>query len=302
MLTISFYQAGSFTRLQPSRTLLAKAECPVSDSIRSITPAALHHHFPTAKCLGGPLLVKHPESPQTCGLLSPVRIRSIAHVHGVAGTEGRWRRQGSELIIYPQQMSPLLDLLGRRYQCWKNRSLMLESWITALVQVTEEELKERSKADGSSKSITIVPIFWFVLQCLARLIWHLPIVSIELDPKHRIAHDMAILLPLGAKLNYTGHDHRQCVGLLRCNNGWYYHVLVAVYGCSDDDKILTIETAWANSALFGSMYLVDWSYEFASDVERIFWGTSAITITSIPLWRSFLSELTLSACRDVYMP
>lgn len=207
-----------------------------------------------------------------------------------------------------------------------NREACRESWISALAEVPEEEIEERSKADGFSKAIAIVQIFWFVLQCLARRIQHLPIVPIEMSalafsilsivlymiwwykPFDVQVH---IVLPLGAKLDYAGHDDRGHVGFLRYINDWYYNVLVAVYGCADDDTIPTIETgvseiyvadyidnpslpstpamlrwfaAWAVGALFGSMYLVDWSYEFASDVERIFWRASAITITSIPLW------------------
>ncbi|KAK0207570.1 hypothetical protein IW262DRAFT_1498575 [Armillaria fumosa] len=207
-----------------------------------------------------------------------------------------------------------------------NRETCRESWITALTEVTEEELEERSKADGFSKAIAIVQIFWFVLQCLARQMQHLPILPIEMSalafsilsivlymiwwykPFDVQVH---IVLPLDAKLDFASHDDRQHVGLLHYINGWYYNVLVAVYGCADDDTIPTIETgvseiyvadyidnpsipstpailrwfaAWAVGALFGSIYLVDWSYEFASNVERILWRASAITITSIPLW------------------
>ncbi len=114
-----------------------------------------------------------------------------------------------------------------------NREACRESWITALAEVPEEEIEERSKADGFSKAIAIVQIFWFVLQCLARRIQHLPIVPIEMSalafsilsivlymiwwykPFDVQVH---VVLPLGAKLDYAGHDDRGHVGFLRCIN------------------------------------------------------------------------------------
>ncbi|KAK0470442.1 uncharacterized protein EV420DRAFT_115020 [Desarmillaria tabescens] len=208
----------------------------------------------------------------------------------------------------------------------RNGESCRESWIDALAGVPEEEMEERSKADAFSKGIAIIQISWFALQCLARVIQDLPIVPIEMSalafsvlsivlymiwwykPFDIQVH---IVLPVGAKLDYADHEDREHVGLLRCINDWYYNVLVAIYGCADDDTIPTIETgvseiyvadyidnpslpstpavlrwlaAWAVGALFGSMYLVDWSYEFPSNVERTLWRTSAIAITSIPLW------------------
>ncbi|KAK0199449.1 hypothetical protein DFS33DRAFT_234988 [Desarmillaria ectypa] len=207
-----------------------------------------------------------------------------------------------------------------------DREACREIWVAALEEVLEAEIEEKCKADAFSKAIAIIQISWFVLQCLARRIQHLPIVPIEMSA---LAFSLVsivlymiwwykpfdvqvhIVLPLGAKLDYADHVDRGHVGLFRRINDWYYNVLVAVYGCADDDTIPTIETgvseiyvadyndnlslpstpavlrwlaAWAVGALFGSMYLVDWSYEFPSNVELILWRASSIAITSIPLW------------------
>lgn len=49
----------------------------------------------------------------------------------------------------------------------------------ALVPPTADELNDRSKSDGLSKSVAVVQTLWFVTQCIARRIAHLPITSLE---------------------------------------------------------------------------------------------------------------------------
>ncbi|KAK0207560.1 hypothetical protein IW262DRAFT_530385 [Armillaria fumosa] len=138
-----------------------------------------------------------------------------------------------------------------------DRESCRESWITALTEVTEEELDKRSKVDRFSKAIAIVEIFWFVLQCLARRIQYLPIIPVEMSALafsilsivlcviwwyKPFGVQVHIVLPFRAKLDYAGHDDRRHVGLFGCINNWSYSILVAVYGCSDDDTIPTTET------------------------------------------------------------
>ena len=46
--------------------------------------------------------------------------------------------------------------------------------------VTEEEVEDRSKADGFSKTIALGQTLWFVAQCLARAAQHLDLTLVEL--------------------------------------------------------------------------------------------------------------------------
>ena len=46
--------------------------------------------------------------------------------------------------------------------------------------VTVEEIEDRSKADGLSKTIALVQTFWFVAQCIARGAQHLDLTLVEL--------------------------------------------------------------------------------------------------------------------------
>ena len=46
--------------------------------------------------------------------------------------------------------------------------------------ITVEEIEDRSKADGFSKTIALGQTLWFVTQCLARIAQHLDLTLIEL--------------------------------------------------------------------------------------------------------------------------
>ena len=45
---------------------------------------------------------------------------------------------------------------------------------------TEAEIKGKGKSDGFAKSLVLCQISWFVTQCIARAIGHLPIAHLEI--------------------------------------------------------------------------------------------------------------------------
>lgn len=49
-----------------------------------------------------------------------------------------------------------------------------------LIPPSEQEIKDRSKADSFSKLIVLVQTLWFVMQSIARHIEHLPITELEI--------------------------------------------------------------------------------------------------------------------------
>ena len=59
------------------------------------------------------------------------------------------------------------------------RDLLQEGEI-ALPTITEEEIKDRSKADGLAKGIAVLQTTWFIFQCLSRPAQGLIITEIEL--------------------------------------------------------------------------------------------------------------------------
>ena len=61
----------------------------------------------------------------------------------------------------------------------KLRNLLREGKI-AFPSITEEEIKDRSKADGLAKGILVLQTTWFIAQCISRTAQGLVITEIEL--------------------------------------------------------------------------------------------------------------------------
>lgn len=45
---------------------------------------------------------------------------------------------------------------------------------------SEEEIQDHSKSDSFAKALVLVQTLWFVMQCIARAIEHLPITELEI--------------------------------------------------------------------------------------------------------------------------
>ena len=58
--------------------------------------------------------------------------------------------------------------------------LVTNGYIRKWPLVTEKEVWDKSKQDGFQKTLTLLQTGWFVLQCLGRVIQHLPLSTLEL--------------------------------------------------------------------------------------------------------------------------
>ena len=52
--------------------------------------------------------------------------------------------------------------------------------ILKIITPTEDELKDKGKSDALTKFIVLLQTLWFVIQCIARGIQHLPITELEI--------------------------------------------------------------------------------------------------------------------------
>lgn len=57
--------------------------------------------------------------------------------------------------------------------------LIKEGRTEVLLQVSEEEINDKNKGDVLTKSLVVVQTTWFVVQCIARWIKHLPVSELE---------------------------------------------------------------------------------------------------------------------------
>ena len=68
------------------------------------------------------------------------------------------------------------DLYGN-YRSWTNKA---DIDFTSFTVPTEEEIKDRGKSDWLAKSLVLFQTSWFVIQCIARAIEHLPVTHLEI--------------------------------------------------------------------------------------------------------------------------
>ena len=61
-----------------------------------------------------------------------------------------------------------------------NRSIRADIDFTSFTVPTEEEIKDKGKSDWLAKSLVLLQTSWFVMQCNARAIEHLPVTHLEI--------------------------------------------------------------------------------------------------------------------------
>ncbi|KAF7984561.1 hypothetical protein HWV62_13767 [Athelia sp. TMB] len=181
-----------------------------------------------------------------------------------------------------------------------------------LVLPTTDELKNQSKGDALSKSIAIVQTLWFVTQCIARRIEHLPLTNLEVITLAYTVITVAMYIvwwdkPLnvicavrvpeeegkdegaqGAAYESTWHriacyvigtqdffvDLRQCAGVPASWAGDCDH---------DSYKFVAADViALLVAMIFGAVHCMAWSYDFQSPLEQQLWRGSAVVIIIFP--------------------
>jgi hypothetical protein len=74
-----------------------------------------------------------------------------------------------------QGKTPLQTLLPNGYNCELKTNLK-----HGRILITEKQIEDRSKGDPLSKGFVLLQTSWFVLQCIARGVQHLPVTELEL--------------------------------------------------------------------------------------------------------------------------
>ena len=76
---------------------------------------------------------------------------------------------------------PLCPLAARNlYGNITHRSIRADIDFTSFTVPTEEEIKDKGKSDWLAKSLVLIQTSWFVMQCIARAIEHLPVTHLEI--------------------------------------------------------------------------------------------------------------------------
>lgn len=182
----------------------------------------------------------------------------------------------------------------------------------AAINLSEAAIKDKAKADWFAKSLVILQISWILVSCITRTARHLPISQLEICTAAFAVLSICtyaanwwkpqdVDLPLPISIADNGAE--QCGAHSYLGHSFFRHFLrpyrrylqVTInYGpnrvkndfilSSEDDPAPSFSLLLAiSTALFGGLHCVSWQAHFATRVERVFWLTSCITTTTIPL-------------------
>ena len=190
---------------------------------------------------------------------------------------------------------------------------------------TEAEIKDKGKSDWLAKSLVLLQTSWFVMQCIARAIKHLPVTHLEIVTLAYAAMNFVIYVfwwnkPLNVnrpvrvfrKLDVEEPISETRRLAPRANYNGLEMILDFIVGNQDDNVNLSHEDRaprfWANSTesyvliadlvvvgvgvFFGAIHCIAWGFPFPTHAELLIWRMSSVAITAVPIYMPLMYGLT----------
>ena len=189
---------------------------------------------------------------------------------------------------------------------------------------TEAEIDDRGKSNWLAKFLVLLQTSWFVMQCIARGIEHLPVTHLEIVTLAYAAMNFVIYVfwwnkPLNVNrpvrvFRKSGESEPsgtqpQSSSEARIStwesvfNG-LGAVTTFIVGRQDEDVSLSREDRvprfWANSTMnsvliadiivlgvgicFGAIHCIAWGFPFPTHAELLMWRMSSVAITAVPVY------------------
>ncbi|KAI0062817.1 hypothetical protein BV25DRAFT_1825373 [Artomyces pyxidatus] len=178
-----------------------------------------------------------------------------------------------------------------------------------LMPPTAEELQGWSHGDTLSKTLAVTQTLWFVIQCIARRVEHLPITQLEVMTLAYTTITVAMYVAWWDKPQNVGCPLR--VPVKRQTKpeyvekvGWYDHIIFTItggldllvdlnkqqrvptfYGGStrgDHNDAYADMTALVVAMVFGAVHCAAWDYAFPSGAEERIWRISSVCLVAVP--------------------
>ena len=187
----------------------------------------------------------------------------------------------------------------------------------SFIMPTDEEIKDRGKGDWLAKSLVLLQTSWFVMQCIARTIEHLPVTHLEIVTLAYAAMNFVIYIfwwnkPLNVNRPvrvFRKSDVEEPISETRrlaskANRDGLTTILLFIVGNQDDNINLTHEDRvprfWANSTrdiatiadyimfgvgvCFGAIHCIAWHFSFPTHAELLMWRISCVAMTTVPTY------------------
>ena len=182
---------------------------------------------------------------------------------------------------------------------------------------TEEEIKDKGKSDWLAKSLVLLQTSWFVMQCIARAVEHLPVTHLEIVTLAYAAMNFVIYVfwwnkPLNVNRPvrvFRKSDVEESISEGRRLTSGANHVdsvMIADFIISDQDRKVNLRREdrvprfWANSAendyitadlimlgvgvCFGAIHCIAWHFSFPTHAELSIWRISTVAMTVVPFY------------------
>lgn len=201
---------------------------------------------------------------------------------------------GGKYVLHPRDIRPYLD--------------------SGQLNLTEEEIEDKSKGDVLTKGLIVLQTSWFILQLVARAIEHLPITELEvatlafailngatyaiwwnkpLDvqcPVILSRRTPAVNVEPGAD-GSVDRERTGCDILLfqlekhrrKCNCRRRSSVPFFDYGVHNEMSSYTIYILAAVGVVFGGTHCIAWASSFPTASERLLWRVASVLTTVQPI-------------------
>ena len=196
---------------------------------------------------------------------------------------------------------------------------------------TKAEIKDRGKSDWLAKSLVLLQTSWFMMQCIARAIEHVPVTHLEIVTLAYAAMNFVIYIfwwnkplnvsrpvrvfrksePITTQLQVTKPTSEARKLTWKAIGNGLETIFGFIIGLQDDVVNLSREDRvprfWANTTndehlaadvivlgvgvCFGAIHCIAWGFSFPTHTELLMWRISSVAITAVPIYMPLMISL-----------
>ena len=220
-------------------------------------------------------------------------------------------KQSDSQNISQEDDDPLHPLLA---------SDLMHDNIYSFAMPTEAEIKDKGKSDWLAKSLVLLQTSWFVTQCVARAIKHLPVTHLEIVTLAYAAMNFVTYIfwwnkplnvnrPVRVVRKSEVEERQPPLSSEVWELTWetirkgLETIVKSIIGGQDEDVDLShqdrVPRFWADNTedflvadfpvlgvgvCFGAIHCIAWAFQFPTHTELLMWRISSVAITAVPIY------------------